>query len=192
MMLRKTGKGLFGLSPAQSKTLWKSLCGMSSRHFRGARKMNEQLNALLVLFHGPAFPLRPTSMASEVLAFLLEVLRCEALQGAAKSPGKKLDAVYRYIQEHLEESFSVPDLARQAGLSTPRFKARFKEEAGVPPAEYVLRARIEKARKRLASGSGSVTQVAYGLGFSSSQYFATVFKRFTGKTPSVEKLLRSQ
>ena len=41
----------------------------------------------------------------------------------------------------------VPALAAQAGLSEARFKVRFKEEVGIPPGEYVLRARVDEARK---------------------------------------------
>jgi AraC-like DNA-binding protein len=43
---------------------------------------------------------------------------------------------------------------------------------------------VERARELLAAGGRSVTDVAYALGFSSSQYFATVFKRYTHTRPS--------
>ena len=63
-------------------------------------------------------------------------------------------------------------------------EARFREELGMPPHEYILRRRIDRAAALLAAGRSSVTEVAYDLGFSSSQYFAMVFKRFTHRTPS--------
>lgn len=72
-------------------------------------------------------------------------------------------------------------------MDTSRFKTRFKEEHGVPPAEYVLRARIEEARRRLAEPDAAVTDVAFALGFSSSQYFDSSFKRLTNLTPSAFK-----
>jgi AraC-like DNA-binding protein len=43
--------------------------------------------------------------------------------------------------------------------------------------------RVEEARRRLASPGASITTISYELGFSSSQYFATVVKRYTGRTP---------
>lgn len=184
MMLRKTRGSFFGLSGEQSRVLWKSLSGLSPRHFRGSSKMKEQLDTLTVLFHGALFPLRPAYLASAALAFLLEVLDCASQAGQAPNSAGRLEGVFRHIQTHLDENLSVPQLAAIAGLSTPRFKARFKEETGVPPGEYVLRAKIAEAQRRLTSGRETVTEVAFGLEFSSSQYFATVFKRYTGKTPS--------
>ena len=70
-----------------------------------------------------------------------------------------------------------------ARLSESRFKARFKREMGVPPAEYWLRKKVEQASVLLAKAT--ITQVAHQLGFSSSQYFATVFKRYTLTSPSL-------
>ncbi|MBC8010767.1 MAG: helix-turn-helix transcriptional regulator, partial [Burkholderiales bacterium] len=94
--------------------------------------------------------------------------------------------VLAHVAEHLAEPdvLDVGSLARIAELSVSRFKTRFKAEFGVPPAEYVLRARVEEARRRLARPGATVTYVALDLGFSSSQYFATSFKRLTHSTPS--------
>jgi AraC-like DNA-binding protein len=74
-------------------------------------------------------------------------------------------------------------LADLTDLSLPRFKAFFKRER-IPPAEYVLRERVTKAESRLLRSNESITNIAYHLGFSNSQYFATVVKRFLGRTPT--------
>jgi len=52
------------------------------------------------------------------------------------------------------------------------------------PHAYILRKRIECAQKLPSIGNGTVTEIAFECGFSSSQYFATVFKRITGMTPN--------
>ncbi|MBL8993701.1 MAG: helix-turn-helix transcriptional regulator, partial [Spirochaetia bacterium] len=67
--------------------------------------------------------------------------------------------------------------------STGRFSSQFREATGIAPMEYLLRKKIESAKKALTRGE-SVTDVALELGFSSSQYFATAFRRFTGAVPS--------
>lgn len=184
IMLRKSGRRLFGLSEAQSAQLWKSLCHLPRRHFRGSTKMKAHLDTLTALYHENSAPLRPAYFSVEALGFFLEVLRCAEVKRTTESSARRMSKICRYIQDHLEEPLSVPDLAAQAGLSTPRFKALFKEETGVPPGEYVLRAKVAEAQRWLAVGRYSITDVAYALEFSSSQYFATVFKRYTGKNPS--------
>ena len=70
-----------------------------------------------------------------------------------------------------------------AGLSLSRLKARFKKETGVSPANFIMLRRIEGAKELLDRTDKNITDVAFELGFSSSQYFATAFKRYTGMTP---------
>ena len=77
---------------------------------------------------------------------------------------------------------SLDELADSVHLSASRFKAKFKEQTGIPPAEYLLRRKVEAARRLLAAGQ-RVTEVAFALGFSSTQYFATAFKRFANLQP---------
>jgi len=184
MMLRKAGRVFLGLPPKEAAGFWKALCNLSLRHFRGSWEIKRQLDSLTVLFNGADSALRSTAMISGTLSFLLEVLKCAKSGRGERETSRRLDPVYRHIQQHLDEPLSVPHMAEKAGLSVARFKARFKEETGLPPGEFVLRARIDEAKERLVKGGVSVTDIAYGLGFSSSQYFATVFKRFSGETPS--------
>jgi AraC-like DNA-binding protein len=183
LMLQRTGRRLFGLPVDASTHLWNSLCHLPRRHFRGSEKMKTQLDALTTFLHQPRSPLQAAALTVEALGFFLEVLRCANTIQSAENSARRMAKVLRHIQDHLDEPLAVPDLAAQAGLSTPRFKALFKEETGVPPGDYVLRAKIAEARRRLVSGRRTVTEVAFELGFSSSQYFATVFKRYTGQTP---------
>ncbi|MEX2445619.1 MAG: AraC family transcriptional regulator [Alkalispirochaeta sp.] len=75
-------------------------------------------------------------------------------------------------------------LAEAAELSVPQFQRRFKEEIGLPPMEYLTRRRVERASNLLRETQLSVTQIALQVGFRSSQYFATVFRKFTGYTPT--------
>ena len=90
--------------------------------------------------------------------------------------------VCRFIEVQYRDKLSVESLAEIINLSESHFKARFRKETGFPPGEYILRIRVKEAQKLLAAGR-SVTDTAFELGFSSSQYFATVFKRFTGSSP---------
>lgn len=173
---------LLHLPPRQSRSLWHALLKIPSRHFRGSWKMQDNLDAITRRFHQPAGSLDAFALASHVGAFLLEVVAC-----AKAAPGRRgsvsLQPVLDRIARRLDEPLPVPALAAEAGLSEARFKVRFKEEVGVPPGEYVLRARVDEARRQLRSGRATITEIAHGLGFSSSQYFATVFQRFTGQTP---------
>jgi len=182
------GRPFLGLDAAQAGNLVRELLRLKVRHFRGDWTMKKLLDEITFAHHQPRFPLRALYVANRVHAFLLRMIECA--RAASPNAESGLREVLRYIEQHVEESLSVANLATRAGLSASRFKARFKEETGVPPAEYILRAKIERARALLATSS--VTDTAYTLGFSSSQYFATVFKRFTRQRPSEFQAARAR
>jgi len=188
LRLPKKGECFLGLPKRESRALADALLALRSRLFRGSRAMKDHLDAFTRLHHKATGKLKTCAMANQLVAFLLEVVACE------KSPPQRTSArpifhILEHIKNHLGEPLGVPELARQAGLSEARFKVRFKEETGVPPGEYVLRARIEEAGRRLRKPDPDITRIAFDLGFSSSQYFATVFKRFTGQSPSSQFLV---
>jgi AraC-like DNA-binding protein len=88
-----------------------------------------------------------------------------------------------YLERRFAEPVQMTDLARHLGLSRARMFEVFKKHTGLTPNDYLLRQRIEHAREQLAKPSRSITDIALDVGFSSSQYFANVFRRYTGMTP---------
>lgn len=80
-------------------------------------------------------------------------------------------------------------MSRETRLPPGVFARRFAELAGLTPQSYRNACRIRKACRLLDAGK-SVTDVAFALGFCSTSYFTTVFKRETGETPK-ERMLRN-
>ncbi|MEU7165987.1 AraC family transcriptional regulator [Streptomyces morookaense] len=98
---------------------------------------------------------------------------------------RRVDRALDWLDAHLGESCSVAELARAAGLSERQFHGVFRSETGTTPRDFVLRRKIEHARALLEGDPAcDITGVAHALGFSSSQYFATVFRRYQGVSPS--------
>jgi AraC-type DNA-binding domain-containing proteins len=172
------------LASPHRRTLRRTLLNLPRRHFRGSWKLRSLLDSMTARLFGPRTPLNAIALQNELVAFLLELLRAataEPRAGAARA--RPLTPVLSHITSHLGEPLPIAELASLAGLSIPRFKARFTEELGVPPGEYVLRAKVAEAERRLRETPQTITHIAFDLGFSSSQYFATVMKRYTGQTP---------
>lgn len=178
----RRGQDYLGLPAARGRALWLALRAVPRPMFRGTWRLKDHLDAMVLLQQRPRSTLRALATAAEVHAFLLEVLACAGDSGLshARNP---LERSRAYITSHLGDPLPVPLLAGVEGLSVARFKERFKQETGIPPGEYVLRAKITEAKRRLSRTSAPVTRIAFDLGFSSSQYFATVFKRFTRQKP---------
>jgi AraC-like DNA-binding protein len=175
------GGRLLGLASAESRLVVDRLLGLPARQFPGGEGIGRLLRRVMTAYQGDD-PLRLANLRNLLLRFLLDVL--EASCGTPRGVSPAILAVEQLIAENLGQALPIRRLARAAHLSESRFKARFKAEVGIPPADYALRARIDRARQLLWQGDLSVTQVAMRLGFSSTQYFATAFKRYTGRTPS--------
>lgn len=91
--------------------------------------------------------------------------------------------VTQHIEDHLDEQVSLGVLARLARLSQSHFSRAFKQSFGVPPHEYHVHRRIEKAKAMLAERDASVTDVGFALGYSHTSSFSVAFRKVTGRTP---------
>ena len=90
-----------------------------------------------------------------------------------------------YAMEHFSESIQVGDVA-QAVYVTPNYFSRvFKEETGENFTDWLNKYRIEQAKKRMdAEPETKVYAIAEETGFSDYKYFAFIFKKYTGFTPT--------
>ena len=88
-----------------------------------------------------------------------------------------------YIIRNIEQPIDFAELARSLGLSYSSFRHRFKQITGLPPGQYQIQLRLNKARRLLCNSPLSVTRIAEELGFESIYYFSRLFKKNTGLSP---------
>jgi AraC family transcriptional regulator len=99
-------------------------------------------------------------------------------------PRGRLRAVVEYIEEHLDARPSLGQLAAVARLSPYHFARQFKAATGLPPHQYVILRRVERAKRLLQTGGDfSLAEVAVQAGFSDQSQFSQHFKRLVGVTP---------
>lgn len=83
-----------------------------------------------------------------------------------------------------ERTLSIPDLARQVGLSTAQFTRRVRTITDDSPTSYVIRKRIGYACFLLVETSKSVKMIADQLGYADTSYFVRQFRKVMKTTPS--------
>jgi AraC-like DNA-binding protein len=127
-------------------------------------------------------PLASAAAATALHAFLIATIRC-AVTHQARPPNPWIEGILSHIDKHIGEPLVVRELAARTGLTADQFHRHFRNQTGLAPHDYVLRRRVDVAQQRLASSRIGITQLAFELGFSSSQHFATVFRRYTGIAP---------
>jgi AraC family transcriptional regulator len=99
-------------------------------------------------------------------------------------PRGRLRAVVAYIEEHLDASPTLEQMAAVAHLSAYHFARQFKAATGVPPHQYLIARRVERAKPFLQGGGDlSLAQVAARAGFANQSHFSHHFRRLVGVTP---------
>jgi AraC family transcriptional regulator len=99
-------------------------------------------------------------------------------------PRGRLRAVVTYIEDHLDVNPSLEQIAAVARLSSYHFARQFKSATGLPPHQYVIARRVERAKQLLQLDSDlSLAEVAARAGFSDQSQFSHHFKRVVGVTP---------
>jgi transcriptional regulator GlxA family with amidase domain len=88
-----------------------------------------------------------------------------------------------WMLEHLDNNLSVERLAARANLSARHFAREFTAHAGMSPAAYVTRIRVEEARRRIEAGATEFKEVARQCGFGAEQRLRLAFRRLLGVTP---------
>jgi AraC family transcriptional regulator len=96
---------------------------------------------------------------------------------------RRLRMVLDYLQDNLEGDLSLQRLAGLANMSLDGFIRVFKQSMGVPPHQYVLRKRVERAQALLGNRSLSLTEVSLRSGFGDQSHFSRTFHRLIGFTP---------
>lgn len=184
MLIRLPGESttILDLPEEEGAELIKKLRNLP-HHFRGHRSLKETLYRIFEVHGRDAGTLQTLNIRNLLIRYLLDVAHSAEFEDQSQISPEILE-VMRFVRENLERNYMLEDLAARVGLSVSRFKARFKDEVGVPPADYVARQKVNKAMKLLRTTGMPITQIATSLGYSSSQYFATAFRRYSGKTPS--------
>ena len=100
-------------------------------------------------------------------------------------PRWRLQRVREYVQLHLGQTITLSDMAAAASLSPMHFAAQFRIATGQRPHDYLLTCRIDRAKTLLATTNRALIDIALEVGFCTQAHFTTVFKRFTGNTPSL-------
>jgi AraC-like DNA-binding protein len=113
----------------------------------------------------------------------------ELESGQRPARPRTVSRVVALIEEHPERHYTVADLARHAGVSARRLQQGFREHVGMTPLEFHRATRLERARRDLVDGEGSVTDVALRWGFKHLGRFAEAYRERFGKLPSQTRRL---
>ncbi|MEV0536089.1 helix-turn-helix domain-containing protein [Kitasatospora sp. NPDC050463] len=120
--------------------------------------------------HEPAEPAEPATPVA-------------AAVGTAARGGSRLGPTIRWMEAHLDRPLTVHDLADHAGLTVRGLTRRFRTETGLPPLQYLLRARVQRAQRLLERGDEPVERIAARTGLGTPANLRHHFLHHTGTSP---------
>lgn len=142
----------------------------------------ELLNQLYDSFYTPEHMalLRTGSLAK----MLLYELFSACLNRQNDSSREMIEQARAFIHARYMEGITLHKLAARYGKSAQSISYFFNKYTSVFPIDYLIQHRMKRAQELLATGSGSIRQVAESAGYADALYFCLLYKKFYGYTPS--------
>lgn len=176
-----------GFDVAETTALSRTFAGSVRHGFRATPAMRWLMPALISELQS-AHDLRgahAVSLLRGVLVELKRIINGEAVNEETHSPSEiKVQSLLEALSADAGQDWTLAQMASFCGLQRTRLNTIVQKLTGGTPMEYLFRLRIEHAKTLLRETDIGVTGIAFECGFSSSQYFASTFRRVTGMTPS--------
>lgn len=125
------------------------------------------------------------ALVEEIAVFLLRSNSFSLSPNLSPQQRKIVESALRLMHEHSHDITHVKEVAQAYGLSPQYFRRLFKHHVGVSPKQYLTTLKIQRSKCLLLHEEQSVTEIAMGLGFGSTQQFSKVFRKITGLSPSI-------
>ncbi len=109
-----------------------------------------------------------------------------------KEPSKFLIDVSNYIQKHIQEPIDIQKMAKELHFSRTHLATKFKKETGTTLSDYILKTKIEEAKRLLRYSDKSISSISYYLGFSSQSHFSNVFSKYAKISPNEYRNIHKQ
>lgn len=100
--------------------------------------------------------------------------------------------VEKKIMADLSRKWELEDLEKITGYGKSMLNIMFRQQTGFSSKSYIVHLRIGASRQILEESDTPITRIAHECGFTSSQQFSSVFKKYTGQTPSDFRKAASQ
>jgi AraC-like DNA-binding protein len=117
-------------------------------------------------------------------------IRQPSFQNGERAEPVEIWKARKFILEHSDEELGLTKVAKSVNMSANHLSETFKEVTGVNFVDYIARTRTEKARELVQNSNLRISEIAFAVGFQSLSQFNRVFKKLTGKSPSVYRAAR--
>ncbi len=178
------------VSGSNSQDMYKEIVESNSNIIK-AKEGCRTKERLCRIFKGLEQSVDEANLSLEVYKLLLELVNPRFMTAKDKTVHTdNIQCIKEYIFNHLNEKMTVHDLAEKVHMSPTHFSRIFKSQTGFSPYDYVVMARINKAKEQLLKTEMSIAEIAYEVGFNSEANFIYSFTNNEGISPGKFRKLR--
>lgn len=182
----KDAKGLFGFTSQEAKGLLKRIRGAGRPIVAVPQSLQGVFQAIFKAHDNQDMDrlerkMRIRHLLDSILFALVE--SCEKGVRATVVRDVEIRTIADQMTERPLCNYPLEQVCRRIGVSKTGFIARFKRVTGLPPHAYLLKCRVDLAKKKLQEGR-KLASVAHELGFSSLPHFTKVFREIAGVPPT--------
>lgn len=128
----------------------------------------------------------PESYAGRIATLataIIDAVQCARKKFLATSLQDVMNKAKLTLLARSQEEVDLEKLAAELGMSYSSFRREFKAETGIPPRQYLLAIRINRAKALLAETDRKAVDIATAIGFSNPNYFSRYFQQIVGLSP---------
>lgn len=126
--------------------------------------------------------LRLQGLLGIFLSELIELAEKNDIHGANQIE-MYIKKVIQYIETNYSRDITIDDISRHIGLNRNYFSSLFKEKMKLPPQQYLISYRINKACELMSNTGLSISDISRSVGYNDPLGFSKIFKKFKGCSP---------
>ena len=131
------------------------------------------------------------SYVDALIAPLVRMLELSYLKSSESAAAENIvDKIIRYINRFYSQDITLGDICKEFSVSRSSISHIFKKATGQSFREFLVSVRLKAAKSLLIHSRLSITEIAFSVGFSDSNYFSNVFKAKEGITPGKYRKLK--
>jgi AraC-like DNA-binding protein len=178
----------FGLGESEQQEIFSKLARVNNRCFFASPGFTLAMTRLTRELEQPGIMSQTSVIALSRLVLCELVRSLDSLEiRNNKRNSVTMQRIVKFVAElgaRCPEPWTLDSMASACGLGRTRFESLIKELTGDGPSYLLSRLRVRQSLVFLKNSDKSITDIAFDCGFTTSQYFAQVFKRLVGMTPS--------
>lgn len=120
-----------------------------------------------------------------LLYAILEELLQSARETMLDSKEESIEFLIDYIQDNLDKSLTVFQLAEKVGMDSRQLHYLFLKRMGISPKKYLIRCKMKRAKELLENENYSISRISDMVGYEDPLHFSRIFKKNMGISPNL-------